>query len=52
MSDQGPSARPLAYRSGGAKPGVYIGASMGASFLMAWRAAPKSSRIGEPSVRR
>jgi hypothetical protein len=42
----------LAYSSGGAKPGVYIGVSVGMSVLMVWRAAPKSSSIGVPSVRR
>ena len=31
---------------------LYIGASIGASRLMVWRAAPKSSSSGEPSLRR
>ena len=51
-SDHGPSPPALAYSSGGAKPGVYIGVSVGRSLLMVWRAAPKSSSIGLPSLRR
>ncbi len=51
-SDHGPRPPVLEYSSGGAKPGVYIGVKVGMSLFTVWRAAPKSSSIGVPSVRR
>ena len=48
MSVQGPSCWFFLYSSGAAKPGVYIGKSLGASCVSVWRAAPKSSSMGRP----